>query len=80
MAGEQIFGTTNPEIEVRCAVHALGMRYACSASHIGELQANSDLGYSFVARVAGLCGRLASGHGLPHTPSQPKSNADYWAY
>lgn len=68
---------TKPEIEVRCAVHALGMRYRVAARPIAELRRTADLVFRR-ARVAVFVDGCFW-HGCPAHRSQPKSNADYWA-
>src|SRR5260370_23221163 len=68
---------TKPEIDVRCAVHALGMRYRVAARPIAELRRTADLVFRR-ARVAVFVD-CCFWHGCPPHRSQPKSHAAYWA-
>jgi DNA mismatch endonuclease (patch repair protein) len=68
---------TKPEIAVRCAVHALGMRYRMAMRPIAELRRTADLVFPR-ARIAVFVDGCFW-HGCPAHHSQPKTNADYWA-
>jgi DNA mismatch endonuclease (patch repair protein) len=68
---------TRPEIAVRSAVHALGMRYRVSARPLRDLRRTTDLVFrnSRVAVFVDGC----FWHGCPKHHAPPKTNASYWA-
>ncbi len=68
---------TLPEIAVRRAVHAMGMRFRVSARPIAELRRTADLVFrrSRVAVFIDGC----FWHGCPAHHAPPKSNSEYWA-
>ena len=68
---------TKPEIEVRCAVHALGMRYRVSARPLAELRRTADLVFRRARVAVFVDGCFWHGCPVHHLP--PKSNASYWA-
>ncbi|WP_263359257.1 very short patch repair endonuclease [Acidicapsa ligni] len=68
---------TKPEVAVRSAVHALGMRYRISARPLRDLRRTADLVFRN-ARVAVFVDGCFW-HGCPQHHAQPKTNATYWA-
>jgi DNA mismatch endonuclease (patch repair protein) len=68
---------TKPEIAVRSAVHALGMRYRVSARPLASLRRTADLVFRS-ARVAVFVDGCFW-HGCPAHHSPPKTNAGYWS-
>ena len=68
---------TKPEIAVRSAVHALGMRYRVSARPLAGLRRTADLVFRS-ARVAVFVDGCFW-HGCPAHHSPPKTNAGYWS-
>jgi DNA mismatch endonuclease (patch repair protein) len=68
---------TRPEIAVRSAVHALGMRYRVSARPLRYLRRTADLVFRS-ARVAVFVDGCFW-HGCPEHHAPPKTNASYWA-
>jgi DNA mismatch endonuclease (patch repair protein) len=68
---------TKPEIAVRSAVHALGMRYRVSARPLRHLRRTADLVFRN-ARVAVFVDGCFW-HGCPEHHAPPKTNAGYWA-
>ena len=68
---------TKPEIAVRSAVHALGMRYRVSARPLRDLKRTADLVFRN-ARVAVFVDGCFW-HGCPEHHAPPKTNASYWA-
>lgn len=68
---------TKPEIAVRSAVHALGMRYRVSARPLRDLRRTADLVFR-KARVAVFVDGCFW-HGCPEHHAPPKTNARYWA-
>jgi DNA mismatch endonuclease (patch repair protein) len=68
---------TKPEIAVRSAVHALGMRYRVSARPQRDLRRTADLVFR-KARVAVFVDGCFW-HGCPEHHAPPKTNASYWA-
>jgi DNA mismatch endonuclease, patch repair protein len=68
---------TKPEVAVRSAVHALGMRYRVSARPLAGLRRTADLVFRS-ARVAVFVDGCFW-HGCPAHHSPPKTNAAYWS-
>ena len=68
---------TRPEVAVRCAVHAMGMRYRVAERPVAALRRTADLVFSR-ARIAVFVDGCFW-HGCPAHHSPPKSNAGYWA-
>jgi DNA mismatch endonuclease (patch repair protein) len=68
---------TKPEIAVRSAVHALGMRYRVSTRPLPDLRRTADLVFRR-ARVAVFVDGCFW-HGCPKHHAPPKTNAGYWA-
>ena len=68
---------TLPEIAVRSAIHAMGMRYRVSARPIREIRRTADILFrrSKVAVFIDGC----FWHGCPAHHAPPKSNSEYWA-
>jgi DNA mismatch endonuclease (patch repair protein) len=68
---------TLPEIAVRRAVHAMGMRYRVCARPITEIRRTADLVFrrSRVAVFIDGC----FWHGCPAHHASPKTNPEYWA-
>lgn len=68
---------TGPEMALRRALHALGMRYRVCARPLPEVRRTADLVFR-PARVA-VEVRGCFWHGCPAHYRSPSSNADYWA-
>ncbi|MCU1221950.1 MAG: mismatch endonuclease Vsr [Edaphobacter sp.] len=68
---------TGPEIAVRCAVHALGMRYRVAERPVTTLRRTADMVFSRVRVAIFVDGCFW--HGCPAHHLPPKSNAEYWA-
>jgi DNA mismatch endonuclease (patch repair protein) len=68
---------TKPEVAVRSAVHALGMRYRVSARPLAHLRRTADLVFRG-ARVAVFVDGCFW-HGCPTHHATPKTNAGYWS-
>lgn len=68
---------TKPEIAVRSAVHALGMRFRVAARPITSLRRTADLVFRRVRIAVFIDGCFWHGCPLHHLP--PKSHAGYWA-
>src|SRR5580698_401310 len=68
---------TKPEVAVRSAVHALGMRYRVSARPLRDLRRTADLVFRN-ARVAVFVDGCFW-HGCPKHHAPPKTNSGYWA-
>jgi DNA mismatch endonuclease, patch repair protein len=68
---------TRPEIAVRCAVHAMGMRYRVAARPLAGVRRTADLVFRR-ARVAVFVDGCFW-HGCPVHHAPPKTNAGYWA-
>ena len=67
---------TKPEIAVRCAVHALGMRYRVAMRPIAELRRTADLVFPR-ARIAVFVDGCFW-HGCAVHGAIPKTNFDFW--
>src|SRR4051812_23348591 len=67
---------TKPELAVRRAVFALGLRYRVSHRPLGGSSRSADLVFS-AARVAVFVDGCFW-HGCPDHGSRPKQHADYW--
>jgi DNA mismatch endonuclease, patch repair protein len=68
---------TRPEVAVRSAVHALGLRYRVATRPVRELRRSADLVFRG-ARVAVFVDGCFW-HGCPEHFVPPRTNADYWA-
>ncbi|WP_255551429.1 very short patch repair endonuclease [Granulicella sp. dw_53] len=68
---------TKPEIAVRSAVHALGMRYRVSARPLRYLRRTADLVFRNARVAVFVDGCFWRGCPKHHAP--PKTNASYWA-
>jgi len=68
---------TKPEIAVRCAVHAMGMRYRVAMRPLAGVRRTADLVFRR-ARVAVFVDGCFW-HGCPTHYAPPKTNASYWA-
>ena len=68
---------TAPELALRRALHALGLRYRVCARPIPEIRRTADLVFR-PARVA-VEVRGCFWHGCPQHYRAPASNTDYWA-
>lgn len=67
---------TKPEIAVRCAVHAMGMRYRVAARPLADVRRTADLVFRR-ARVAVFVDGCFW-HGCPSHHTSPKTNEGYW--
>lgn len=68
---------TGPELALRSAVHALGLRYRVSHRPLEGLRRTADLAFT-KARVAVFLDGCFW-HGCPDHHSTPATNRDYWA-
>jgi DNA mismatch endonuclease (patch repair protein) len=68
---------TKPEMALRSAVHALGLRYRVSGRPLKELRRTADLVFP-KARVAVFLDGCFW-HGCPQHHSVAATNADFWA-
>jgi DNA mismatch endonuclease, patch repair protein len=68
---------TRPELAVRSAVHALGLRYRVSVRPLPELRRTADLAFT-AARVAVFVDGCFW-HGCPWHHTTAARNASYWA-
>jgi DNA mismatch endonuclease, patch repair protein len=68
---------TRPEVAVRSAVHALGLRYRVSARPIPGLRRTADLVFRPLRIAVFVDGCFW--HGCPVHFAAPSTNADYWA-
>lgn len=68
---------TRPELAVRSAAHALGLRYRVSARPLPSLRRTADLVFS-KARIAVFVDGCFW-HGCPEHHTKSKTNAGYWA-
>jgi DNA mismatch endonuclease (patch repair protein) len=67
---------TQPELALRSAAHALGLRYRVSVRPLREVRRTADLVFS-KARVAVFLDGCFW-HGCPIHATQPKTNAEFW--
>jgi DNA mismatch endonuclease (patch repair protein) len=67
---------TKPEIAVRCAVHAMGMRYSVAARPLVGVRRTADLVFRRAKVAVFVDGCFWHGCPMHHAP--PKTNADYW--
>ncbi|MHB2021536.1 MAG: very short patch repair endonuclease [Candidatus Xenobia bacterium] len=68
---------TRPELAVRRAVHALGLRYRVGARPVPEVRRTADLVFR-PARIAVFVDGCFW-HGCPEHATRPAANAGYWA-
>jgi DNA mismatch endonuclease (patch repair protein) len=68
---------TKPELALRRAVHALGLRYRVSARPIKSIRRTADLVFSKAKVAVFLDGCFW--HGCPVHHSKAATNADFWA-
>lgn len=68
---------TKPELALRSAVHALGLRYRVDARPLKELRRTADLVFSGVKVAVFLDGCFW--HGCPEHHSVAVTNATFWA-
>ena len=67
---------TRPELAVRSAVHALGLRYRVAARPIAGVRRSADLVFR---RFASRSSSTAVSHGCPDHFVMPRTNVDYWS-
>jgi DNA mismatch endonuclease, patch repair protein len=67
---------TKPELRLRRAVHALGLRYRVSARPIPNFRRTADLVFTRVRLAVFLDGCFW--HGCPKHGSRPKANPAFW--
>nr|WP_278045545.1 very short patch repair endonuclease [Edaphobacter modestus] len=67
---------TKPEVAVRCAIHAMGMRYRVASRPIAEVRRTADLVFRRAKVAVFVDGCFWHGCPLHHAP--PKTNAGYW--
>jgi DNA mismatch endonuclease, patch repair protein len=68
---------TRPELALRSAVHALGLRYRVSAKPLAELRRTADLVFPRAKVAVFLDGCFW--HGCPEHHTVAKANATFWA-
>jgi DNA mismatch endonuclease (patch repair protein) len=68
---------TKPELDLRRAVHALGLRYRVSARPIPRVRRTADLVFTRVKLAVFLDGCFW--HGCPEHHTKAATNVDYWA-
>ncbi|WP_268915922.1 very short patch repair endonuclease [Actinomadura logoneensis] len=68
---------TRPELALRRAVHALGMRYRVSARPLPGVRRTADLLFTRAHVAVFLDGCFW--HGCPEHHTKSATNADYWA-
>ncbi|TLP62020.1 MULTISPECIES: very short patch repair endonuclease [Microbispora] len=68
---------TKPELALRRAVHALGLRYNVAARPLPTVRRTADLVFPRIRVAVFLDGCFW--HGCPAHHSVAKTNADYWA-
>ena len=68
---------TKPEIAVRCAVHAMGMRYRVATRPLAGVRRTADLVFRRAKVAVFVDGCFW--HGCPKHHAPPKTNAGYWA-
>jgi DNA mismatch endonuclease (patch repair protein) len=67
---------TKPELALRSAVHALGLRYRVAGRPLAHLRRTADLVFPRAKVAVFLDGCFW--HGCPEHGTWPKNNADYW--
>jgi DNA mismatch endonuclease, patch repair protein len=68
---------TQPEMELRRALHALGLRYRVHARPIPEVRFNADVVFRSVHLAVEVRGCFW--HGCPDHYRPPSTNKDYWS-
>ena len=68
---------TKPELALRRAVHAMGLRYRVSYRPVPSIRRTADLAFTRVRIAVFLDGCFW--HGCPEHHTVAKTNADYWA-
>ena len=68
---------TRPEVALRSAVHALGLRYRVAARPLRDVRRTADL--VFRPRRIAVFVDGCFWHGCPDHFVTPRTNADYWA-
>ncbi|GLZ08907.1 very short patch repair endonuclease [Actinomadura sp. NBRC 104412] len=68
---------TKPELALRRAVHALGLRYRVSIRPLPAVRRTADLVFTKVQVAVFLDGCFW--HGCPDHHTKARTNADYWA-
>lgn len=68
---------TKPELALRRAVHALGLRYYVNKRPIGTIRRTADLVFPRIRLAVFLDGCFW--HGCPDHHTMAKTNAQYWA-
>ncbi|MFD1935166.1 very short patch repair endonuclease [Nonomuraea mangrovi] len=68
---------TKPELALRRAVHALGLRYRVSTRPLQEIRRTADLVFTRAKIAVFLDGCFW--HGCPEHHTKAATNADYWA-
>ncbi len=68
---------TKPELALRSAVHALGLRYRVSAKPLGDLRRTADLVFPRARVAVFLDGCFW--HGCPEHHTVASANATFWA-
>ena len=68
---------TKPEVALRSAVHALGLRYRVSVRPMGELRRTADLVFPRARVAVFLDGCFW--HGCPEHHTVAVTNAEFWA-
>lgn len=68
---------TSPEVAVRRAVHALGLRYRVDRRPVRSINRRADLVFSRIKVAVFIDG--CYWHGCPEHFVRPKSNVDYWS-
>ncbi|HEY8480878.1 MAG TPA: very short patch repair endonuclease [Spirillospora sp.] len=68
---------TKPELALRRAVHALGLRYRVSYRPLRSVRRTTDLAFTKVKVAVFLDGCFW--HGCPQHHTKARTNAEYWA-
>ncbi|REE99880.1 very short patch repair endonuclease [Thermomonospora umbrina] len=68
---------TKPELALRRAVHALGLRYRVSFRPLRSVRRTADLAFTRARVAVFLDGCFW--HGCPEHHTKARTNADYWA-
>ena len=67
---------TKPELALRSAVHALGLRYRVAAKPLAGLRRTADLVFPTAKVAVFLDGCFW--HGCPEHSTRPRANAEWW--
>jgi DNA mismatch endonuclease (patch repair protein) len=68
---------TRPELALRCAVHALGLRYRVAARPLPQIRRTADLVFTRAKVAVFLDGCFW--HGCPEHHRAPTANSSYWS-